>query len=337
MSVFGPSQVEELIIGNAVAAETTVATFIASASDKEIKVLSATGGAPAADVDFKLLQKTGGNAVRGLNYEFSDVIKTSKVQKVILATYSPEVQKVVTVSGFTGNVVANTTYAVELRIYNDGGTLSPENFATITGYYVTGASVVGITDQVIQDGIIASLNSNLTRRGEFEVIVESVDADSFTITGQYQTVVAGKITGRQIEFDVTGKQFLNSSLLHENLGLLTAVVTTKNYPGTGTGKYAVNLEWFTKGYKYEVYRQTGYPADFATPYYASAGGMYNAIHIKYYDDRQSPTVEVQTKVLTILVDKVEDTLANNAATNSVLADLATILGAANVPSALDVL
>lgn len=336
MSVFGPNQVEELIIGNAVASETTVATFISTASDKEIKVLSATGGAPAVGVDFKVLQKTAGNAAKGLNYEFSDVIKASKVDKVILKSYAAEVQKAVTVSGFTGNVVADTTYAVELRLYNDGGTLSPENFATVTGYYVTGASVVGITDQIIQDGVIASLNANLTKRGEFEVTVATIDADSFSITGQVQTVVPGKITGRQIEFEVTGKQFLNTSLQHENLGLLVATTTAQNNPGAGTGKYAVNLEWFTKGYKYEVYRQTGYPADFATPYYASIAGVYNTIHIKYFDDRQSPTVEKQNKVLTIMLDKVTDVVANNAATNAVLADLRTVLGSGNVPADLAV-
>jgi len=245
MSVFGPNQVEELIIGNAVASETTVPTFIATASDKEIKVLSADGSAPALGDDFKVLQKTAGNAAKGLNYEFSDVVKADKVSKVILATYSPEVQKSVTISGFTGNVVANTTYAVELRIYNDGGTLSPENFATVTGYYVTGSDVSAVTDQIIATGIVDSLNANLTKRGGFEVTVTSPNADSILVVGQAQTVVPGKITGRQIEFDATGKQFLNSSATFENLGLLSATVNAVNNPGVGTGKYAVNLEWFT--------------------------------------------------------------------------------------------
>lgn len=336
MSVFSPNQVEELIIGNAVATETTVPTFIATASDKEIKVLSADGSAPALGKDFKLLQLTAGDSAKGLNYEFSDVIKASKVDKVILKTYAAEVQKAVTVSGFTGNVVANTTYAVELRLYNDGGTLSPENFATVTGYYVTGASVAAETAATIRDGVLKSLNANLTKRGAFEVVAVAAGAD-ITITGKVQKVVPGKITGRQIEFEVTGKQFLNSSILKENLGLLIVTVNAKNYPGAGTGKYAVNLEWFTKGYKYEVYRQTGYPADFATPYYASIAGVYNVIHIKYFSDRQSPTIEKQNKVLTILVDKVVNNLANNAATNSVLTDLRTILGTANVPAALAVI
>ena len=334
MSVFGPNQVEELIVGDAYATETTSATFIASASDKEIKVLSADGADAAAGEDFKVLQKTAGDAGKGLNFEFSDVIKADKVDKVIVKEFSAEVQKQVTVAGFTGNVLANHTYAVEVRVYNDGGTLSPENFAVVTGYYTTGASIAGETNVTIRDGVIASLESNFKRRGDFEVVIAAVDGDSFTITGKAQTVVAGKITGRQIEFDVTAKVFDDTALLHENLGLLTATVDNQNFPGTGTGKYAVNLEWFTKGYKYEVYRQTGYPADFSerTPYYTSQALSYNAIHIKYFDSRISPTLEKQPKVLTILTERAA--VGDNAVTNAVLADLRTILGSANVPSDL---
>lgn len=336
MSIYGHNQVGELIIGNAVASETTIATFIATASDQEIKVLSADGTAPAAGDDFKVLQKTAGSAAKGLNYEFSDIVKVGKVDSCTVVTYLAETLKQVTVDGFTGNVVANTTYSVDIRITNDGGSLSPENFVTIPGYYVTGASVVGITDQIIQDGIIASLNYNLARRGGFEVTVATVNADTFTVTGQAQTAVPGKIIGKQIEFDVVAKQFLNTSLTHENLGLLGTTINAVNNPGRATGKYAVNLEWFNKGYKYEVYRQTGYPADFASPSYASAAGIYNAIHLKYYDDRISPGLEKQYKLLTILVDKGTDTLANNANTNLVLDDLTTILTSAIVPANLPV-
>ena len=338
MSVFGPNQVEELIIGNAVAGETTLATFISSASDQEIKILSADGTAPAAGEDFKVFQKTSGSAAKGLDYEFSDVIKADKVESVTVHTFLAEALKEVTVSGFTGNIVVDTTYAVEVRITNDGGSLSPENFATITGYYVTGASVAGITDQIIQDGIIDSLNANFTRRGGGEIIAATVDADSFTVTGLAQAVIVGKITGRQIEFDVTAKQFDNTAVNHENLGLLSTVIDTANNPGVGTAKYGINLEWFTKGYKYEVYRQTGFPADFTerTPVYATAAAVYNVIHIRYKDSRISPTLEEQPRVLTILIDKVVDNLANNDETNLVLDDLQLILGAANVPADLPV-
>ena len=335
MSVFGPNQVEEVIIGNAVASETTIATFIATASDKEIKCLSADGSAPAEGVNFKYLQKTAGNAAKGLNFEFSDVVEASNVEKVILAEYAAEVQKSATVSGFTGNVVANTTYAVEVRLYNDGGTLSPENFATITGYYVTGSDVSAETAATIRDGVLESLNYNLSKRGDY-VISATADGDDISIDGLPQDVVPGKIIGKQVEFDVSAKQFLNTDIFQNDLFLLTTVIDTENNPGKGTGKYAVNLEWFTKGYKYEVYRQTGYPADFDTPYYASTAGVYNVVHVKYFSSRISPTVERQPKVLTILIDKVSDTLANNAATNAVLADLRTILGTAAVPADLPV-
>lgn len=338
MSIFGQSQVEDLIIGDAVASETTLATFISSASDKEIKVLSADGSAPASGSDFKVYQKTAGSASKNLNFEFSDTIKASKVNKVILKEYSAEVNKSVTVEGFDGNVVANTTYAVEIRLYNDGGSLSPENFVNITGYYTTGPSVTGVTAAIIRDGIVAALNYNLERRGGGEFVITTPDTSEtdIVITGAAQAVVPGKIIGKQIEFDVNAKTFDTTAVNHTNTQTLSVTQLAGNAPGNGTGKYAVNLEWFSKGFKYEVYRQTGFPADFTerTPFYASANSTYNAIHIKYFEDRQSPTVEKQQKVLTILVEKTD--LASNAAVNGVLADLRTVLGTGNVPADLAV-
>ena len=337
MSVFGPNQVEELIIGDAVASETTAATFIASASDKEIKVLSADGTAPASGEDFKVLQKTA-STITGLNYEFSDTIPADKVDQVILKEYAAETLKSVRVEGFDGNLVANTTYTVEIRIYNDGGSLSPENFSVVSGYYVSGA-VAPASAAVVRDGIVDSLNHNLTRRGgnEFVITTPNATETDILIAGAAQVAVPGKITGRQIEFDVTAKQFDNTAVNHENLGLLTTTVVSTNNPGNGTGKYAVNLEWFTKGYKYEVYRQTGFPADFTerTPFYASQSLNYNAIHIKYKKSRISPTVEEQPRVLTILVERAN--LAGNSNTNDVLTDLRTILGSGNVPADLAVI
>jgi hypothetical protein len=320
MSVFGPNQVEEPMIGNAAAAETTIATFIASATDKELAVLGAGGGAVVALESFKVLQKA--DAIPG-GYEFSDVVKPSKVEKVILATYAAEVNKAVSVSAFAP-LAANYTYALEVRLFNDGGTLSPENFATITGYYVSGASAPSATD--VSAGLVSSLQANLTKRGGGELTVVDAGAGVITIAGQVQTVVPGKIIGKQIEFEVIAKVFDNAALIgQENITTNAVTVTNENFPGTGTGKYAVNLEWFAKGYKYEVYRQTGYPADFATPYYASIAGVYNVIHIKYKDSRISPSVEEQPKVMTILINKVTDTLANNASTNTILTSIRTAL------------
>jgi hypothetical protein len=328
MSVFGTNQREELIVGDAVAAETTKDTFIASATDKEIKVLSADGTAPAAGEDFYVLQKAAA-AVKG--YEFSDKIKPSKVDKVILAEYSAEVQKSVTAT--VDSAAANTTYAIEVRVYNTGGSLSVENFDVVSGYYVTGSSAETVGD--IRDGLITSLQANFSLRGDNEVTISANGADAIDIVGQAQTVIRGKDIGSQIEFDVTGKSFSDPNLVQENTGLISVVVNNGNDPGVGTGKYAVNLEWFTKGFAYDIYRGAGYPADFENvPYYTAQGTNYNAIHIKYFDDRDNPTVEKQNKVLTILVERAD--LAANVNTNAVLADLRTVLGAGNVPSDLAV-
>lgn len=332
MSIFGHNQVGELIIGDAVASETTAATFIASASDKEIKVLSADGAAPASGENFKVLQKTAGNSSKGLNYEFSDIIKADKVEKITLKEYAAETLKSVTAT--VDAAVASTAYALEVRIYNDGGSLSPENFAVVTGYYTTAAS--GDTVTTIRDGLLTSLNYNLTKRGGGEVSATANGTDEIIVAGISQVAVPGKIIGKQIEFDVVGKSFVISDVNHVNTAQISTVVTAENNPGSGTGKFAVNLEWFNKGYKYEVYRQTGYPADFGdrTPYYASQAATYNTIQIKYFEDRQSPTVEKQKKLLTILVVKTDS--ASNAATNAVLADLRTVVGAGNVPADLAV-
>ena len=331
MSVFSTNQVDELIIGNAVATETTVDAFESSASDKEIKILSATGGAPASGEAFKVYQKTGG--VAPLNYEFSDIVKADKVEKVVLATFQEEVQKSVRVTGFDGNVVADTTYSEEIRLYNDGGSLSPENFVTISGYYVTGSNVDNVTAAQVRDGIISSLEGNLKRRGDSEFVITAPDATEtdILITGKFQKAVPGKIVGSQIEFEVTSKQFNNTAVLHENLGLLETTVVTRNNPGRGTGKYIVNREYFLSGFKYDVTRQYGFPVNFDTPTYASAATNYDCIHIQYFEDRQSPTVEKQKKVLTIAIDNEAP-----AAVNATLADLRTVLGTEKVPADIPV-
>ena len=332
MSVFGPKQVEELILGNAVAAEATVDTFIASAPEKSINAVAADGGVAESGKKFYLLQKTSGDALKGLNYEFSDIVDPKKVDKVILKTYKPEVQKEVTISGFD-NIIANTLYAVNVRLYNESGSLSTENFRVISGYYQTGPSVTGVTADTIRDGVKKTLELELESRGGNEFVV-TAGAGTLVIAGKYQdNKHPGKDVGAQIQFDVTTKVLERGN--DYNLGLLIATTTQNAYPGNGTGKYAKNLEWFTKGYKYSPLRDMD-PLGFDSPMYANPAGMYNAVHIKYFSSRTSPGLETQDKVLTILVEKAADDLASNAETNELLARLRAF-GVANVPADLAVL
>jgi len=321
MSVFGPNQVEELIIGTAEAAETSVATFITSASDTEIAVLGADGGVNAAGKNFKLLQKTAGNAAKGLDYEFSDIVEPGEVDSMTTHAYAAETVKEQVVSGF-GTIVASTVYEVFVRMYNDGGSLSPENFRHVSGSFVTAATPEATT--VVIDGIADALNRSITKEGS-GLIAVTKDATTITVTGIVQDVVAGKITGRPVEFDVEVRTSVIGSA-GVNSALLSIATSSEAYPGVGTGKYAVNLEWFTKGYKYEHYREVSYPNNFDTPYYADASAGYSVIHVKYKKQRKYTTVENQHKVLTILTLNPTKDLAGAAESNNILSALNTATG-----------
>lgn len=336
MSLFGPRNVGEMMVGNAVATETTVATFIASATDKELKVLSKDGSNVAAGKPFYVLQKA--SAAQG-GFEFSDKVDPRYVEKVTLAPYAAEVLGAYKVDGFAvaGTVAPKRTYEVEIRMQDQ---LSPENFEVIQGYYVTGQVIGSDTATTIRNGLVASLNKDLARRGNKEFTVTN-DGTGILITEQAQSNVLGKIDGRKIQFTVRGKVYENVSTNGQggNLELLTTTNTVVSKPGNGTGKWATNYEWFVKGFKYDADRLNSYPVDFGdrTPYYTNKAGIYNVIHIVYYSPRTETSVERQYKVLTILVEKAADTAANNATTNSVLADIRTAVGSfAIVPANLAV-
>lgn len=336
--MYGPNQVGELIVGSAVATETTVPTFIATASDKEIKVLSKDGSAPTLGKPFYFLQKTAGDSSKNLGYEFSDKIDPRYIDRITVATYAPEVAKSVKIDGFNtaGVIAAQRTYEIEIRLEDQ---LSPENFQMIQGYYVTGEILGSDTATTVRDGLVASINKNLLRRGNSEFTVAN-DGTGILITEKYQENRPGKIDGRKFGFTVRGKVFNNiENGYNTNLNLLTETVVTAGSPGQGTGKFATNYEWFVKGMKYDPDRLTGYPADFGdrTPYYTSKNGMYNVIQIKYFAPRNETIVERQYKVLTVLVEKSANTAAQNANTNAVLADLRTAVGSlAVVPTNLAV-
>ena len=330
-----PNQVGEILIGNAVATETTVPTFIASASDKELKVLSKDGTNVAAKKPFYVLQKADG--IPG-GFEFSDKVDPKYVEKVTVNAYSPEILGSYKIDGFNtaGVVAAKRTYEVEIRLEDQ---LSPENFTTIQGYYVTGQILGSDTATTVRDGVLKSLNKNLSNRGSDEFTAVA-DGTGILITEKYQVNKPGKDTGRKLRFTVKGKVFENVPTNGENgnLGLLTTTQVTAPKPGTGTGKWVTNAEYVLKGFKYDPSRDYGYPANFdSTPVYASKSGVYNLIHIKHYVPNTSVGVERQYKVLTIAVDKGADTLANNANTNTILTSIRTAVDTyATVPANLAV-
>lgn len=333
--MFAPNQVGELIVGATVASQTTAATFVASAANKAIKVLSKDGTIATLNKPFYVLQKTTGDSTKNLNYEFSDKIDPQYIDKITLATYLAESAKSVKVDGFAtaGVAAAARTYEIEIQLESQ---LSPENFEKITGYYVTGASLGSDTATTIRDGVLASLNKNLARRGNAE-FTATADTTGILVTEKLQNNIPGKKDGRKLIFTVTGKVFENISTgYNSNLGVLTSTVITAGSNGQGTGKFATNFEFFAKGYKYPPDNAFGYPVNFDIPQYTSKTGIYNVIQIKYAAFRKETLTEKQAKVLTILVEKTADTNPNNVATNSVLADLRLACGSAIVPADLAV-
>jgi hypothetical protein len=316
------NQVGEMMIGNAVASQTTVATFIASAADKQLKVLSKDGTDVGAKKPFYVLQKANGTPG---GFEFSDEVDPKYVDKVTVVAYSPEVLGSQKVDGFNtaGVVAAKRTYEVEIRLEDE---LSSENFTTIQGYYVTGQVLGTDTATTVRDGVLLSLNKNLTNRGgkEFTAVA---DGTGILITEKLQVARPGRDEGRKLRFTVRGKVFENVTTNGENsnLGLLTSTQITAPTPGNGTGKRVTCAEYDIKGFKYDPSREYGFPANFGnlTPMYASASGFYNLIHIIYYSLNTSAGTERQYKVLTIAVDKVTNTNANNANTNTILTSIRT--------------
>lgn len=333
---FLPNQTGEMMIGSAVATETTVATFIASASDKELKVLSKDGGNVAAGKPFYILQKADG--IPG-GFEFSDKVDPRYVEKVTLSTYTAEVLGAYKIDGFStaGVLVAKRTYEVDIRVEDE---LSPENFTNIVGYYVTGQVLGSDTATTVRDGLLKSLNKNLSNRGGTEFTAVA-DGTGILVTEKYQANRVGRKEGRKLIFTVKGKVFDNvpTNGNGSNLELLTSVRTVAPSGGNGTGKWVTNAEYDLKGFKYDPSREYGFPANFGnlTPTYASVGGVYNLIHIKHFAPRTETSVERQYKVLTIAIDKGTDVAANNAATNSILASIRTAVGTfATVPANLPV-
>ena len=332
--MFVPNQTGEMMIGNAVATEKTTATFIASASDKELRVISKDGTSVEAKKPFYVLQKADG--IPG-GFEFSDKVDPKYVEKVTVTAYSPEILGSYKVDGFNtaGVVAAKRTYEVEIRLEDQ---LSPENFTTIQGYYVTGQVLGSDTAITVRDGVLLSLNKNLSNRGADEFTAVA-DGTGILITEKYQANRVGRDTGRKLKFTVKGKVFENvpTNGNDSNLGLLTTTQITAPKPGTGTGKWVTNAEYVLKGFKYDPSREYGFPANFGnlTPTYASESGIYNLIHIKHYTPRTETSVERQYKVLTIAVDKGADTLANNANTNAILTSIRTAVDTyATVPANL---
>lgn len=317
------------MIGEVNSTEATVKDFVDNAVDKEIKIVARDGGALVQGKDFYILQKTSGDASKNLNVEFSDEINPKSINYVKAVKYSPEIARKILVNKFAGNIIQDATYEVFVRLYNDGGTLSTENFTFIYGSFVTDINFTG-TESDIVDGILDTMQKNANRSGDanlFTFTKVTVPELGIEIEGKIQANNPAKNVGRPIEFDVQVAIKSNGVALSTALptiyNLLESTIVEDGTPGKGTGKHITNFEYHTKSPKYSGQREFEFPVNFDAPVYGSRTGTYNMIHIAYYKERAYTNVEKQHRTLTIAIMETPGTYTQ---TNAMLANIRTVTG-----------
>jgi len=281
--------VHEILVGNAVATETTLKAFVASASAGELGIFAKDGSTLSAGDTFVIAQKTADGVI------VSDVIVPTQIKQEVAQADAPEVQKVVTVGGGSSIAVPATTgdkyeYTLDIRLFNYGS-LSIENFYIKHGHFIltqTGA----LTAEAVVDGLISQLNKTFSKEPGatattnplFTFAKTGTGASSaLTITAKAQPLELGKKEGRALQFDVA---FDVSKVGDEAFGVAQATVatTTAYNPGVGTGKKMAVLEFFYRGNRGDVMRGANYPYNWstATKTNVDPAASYNLLTISHY-------------------------------------------------------
>ncbi|AGO48977.1 Putative structural protein [Cellulophaga phage phi14:2] len=331
MSAFGPQNSGDLLVGSTYGTSANALAFITSANDKAIQVFSGDDTALAVNKPFKLLQKAS-SAKAG--FEFSEIIDPKSINYVKFDSYSAPVQRVLRVEGFTGTPRANVTYEVFIRLYNDGGTLSVENFRMIPAFYTTPSDVTGLTFATILTSLKSDLDKTLAKEGS-SLFTTSIDTTNgyFIVQGNNKSFVLGKKDGKPVEFELQAAVRDNGSattLSGARYSDLTVATATAGSSGVGTGVQAANLEWFYKGYKYSRYREVDSVNGFPGIYQVDSSKTYHVGVISYYKERSYTNVEKQHRLLYILIDAADQDGAGAGtsftAVNALIADLETVTG-----------
>lgn len=314
MGLAGQNQVRHMYVGTADVADLSA---LKAGSANSLVILSKDGSAVAAGGDFKLFQKDAlGNVIS------SDTIKADNVLHVSSVPFTAAANKAVTISALT--VDANTLYTVNIEI-NQHGSLSQEDTYLKQGYYKAGSAD---DQEAIVDGLILSLNRNFSR--EVGATATSNPYFSFAKTGTGATaalVVTGKTQSTNFDADKIIKVVDSFSVDISCTTYPTVTVTTAASSGSGTGFQVMEMERFLLGERGDTYRTNGYPNNLVGPSLVStADGEYDIIEISYYDEGRDEAKKSK-KGLTIAMPTAG---VPNAAVNSVVADLNTILGASSV-------
>lgn len=296
-----------------------VADFAAlkAGNANSLVLLGADGQAVAAGQDFKLFQKDAlGNIIS------SDTIKADNVLKVRSVAYAAPALRKYTMSALTVDV--NSLYTVRLTV-EGFGSLSPEDeYVKMASY----KAVTGDDQEAIVDGLIVSLNRNFSR--EPGATATSNTAFTFSKTGTGATaalVIEGKIDDANFDGNKFTRVFTQFSADISATTYPTVTLTEAGSKGVGTGYQVVRSEFELLGERGDTMRLGAYPHNIAGPaLVATKGGSYDLVEISYYDEGRDEAKK-SNKQLTVAM---QTAAIPNAAVNSVIADLNTILGASSV-------
>lgn len=279
---------EIIVQTGGIASETTLKSFIASASSGEIGVLPKGGETAAYGVPFVIARKTADGIIS------SDVIDPTTVTRLELKAYVAPAQRVITVSTFPVPATAGDKYEyqVDIRVYN-WGSLSVEDYKLFHGQTVLTQTSGPLTAQAAVDALVTNLNLNFSKENGatsssnplFTFARGSSGANStLTITSKAQPAILGKAEGRDLQFDVVvrvkkvGDEFATFGIVQP-----TVAVTTAGNPGMGSGKEISKLEYFYRGNRGDVMRGQHFPYNWstATKTFSDPAGTYDVIELEH--------------------------------------------------------
>lgn len=326
MSVIGANQVGHILIGSTYHGNADISDFISNANDKALQVV-AKDSATLQEGSFQILQKASDMAA---GFKYSEVINPSKIEKLTVQAYTAPSSRQIKVTGFSGTVRGNVTYQVFIRLLNDGGTLSPENFRFINGFYVTPQDASGLTFVDVLAGLKESLDKSLSREYNTSFTITTT-ADELIVEAGNTEFVLGVKDGRPVEFDLQAAVRDNggdNTVSDTRYDDLQVELVQAGSAGSGTGNAVANLEWCRVGEEGDKYRLVGYPANFKQIYHADPSSTYHVLNISYFEDRKSTIVERQYRVLQVAV------LATDfLAVNGLITDINTVTGLSIAPLA----
>jgi len=325
MSVTLPFQRGKLLIGKALSTEVSTKDFLDNAIALDVAVLGADGGDIALNKPFYVAQKNDGS--RGENY--SEKINPKAIDRITAFKYTPELGKIVKVTGFSGTPINNATYRIAIRLYD--GIQSPENFRHIFGFVVVTNASTTYEDILLE--MEANLKKAVSKEGlgsQFK-ISSNYDLDPLLsyieIEGLILPFIQAKNEGDPVYFDVETsvidncyKQDCASSVYD----VLDVEISQNVNPGTGTYKAMRNTEWFFNGWNNGDYsREVGFPSSFDGEFWTQSGKTYNTVIIHYHQDRDYVNIERQKRSLFLGFEEAPGTFV---VANAVLAKLRTVTG-----------